>query len=95
MYMGTGTTLRRKSLGTRLGLWIDRTTRHERERTNMIHDNHGGRERTMVCTKVKGHTPNLFSWNFLPCENLAQETSSSPNQTSLIPWQHKCIAEEH
>ena len=24
---------------------------------NMTHDYHGGRERIMVCTKVKGHTP--------------------------------------
>ena len=38
-------------------------------RENMIHDYHGGREGSigiMVCTKVKGHTLNLFSWSPLP-----------------------------
>ena len=62
-------------------------------RQNMIHDYHGGRERSigiMVCTKVKGHTQNLFSWSPLPCESLAQE--STPNHTSLIPRQQKTSA---
>ena len=48
-------------------------------RQNMIHDHHGGREGSiMVCTKVKGHTQNLFSWSLLPCESLAQESTPNP-----------------
>ena len=50
-------------------------------RENMIHDYHGERERStgiMVCTKVKGHTQNIFSWSPLPCESLAQESTPNP-----------------
>ena len=67
MYRGTGETLCRESLGTRLGLQI----RLLGMRENMIHDT--GREKWSVHAKVKGRTLNLFSWCFRPCENLAQE----------------------
>ena len=84
MYNGPGTTVHRESLGTRLGLWMG------------IDDNHGGREkRIMVCTKVKGHTLNLFSWSLPPYEKAGDSMRRGPKQTSIITWQHKCIAEEH
>ena len=58
MYVGTGKAIRRCLYGY-LGLLS--------MRENMIHDHHGGREGSiMVCTKVKGHTLNLFSWSPLP-----------------------------
>ena len=40
----------------RLGLYIGLLGM----RGNMIHDNHGGRERRMVCRKVKGYTPYIY-----------------------------------
>ena len=61
-------------------------------RQNMIHDYHGGRERSigiMVCTKVKGHTQNLFSWSLLPCESLAQESTPNPITLASFPGNKK------
>ena len=82
-YVGTGKTIRRCLYGY-LGLLS--------MRQNMIHDYHGGRERNigiMVCTKVKGHTQNLFSWSPLPCESLAQESTPNPITLASFPGNKK------
>ena len=48
MYMRTGSTVRRESLGMRLGLQIGVLSM----RGNMTHDNHSGREKHVQRLKV-------------------------------------------